>query len=303
MKRSAIIFIAATLLTACTQQSLQQRTAELCRNIPSDALCEQSLDYLTDDFYDVLDTLFCLPELEALDHEWLHFFTAADGSAIADCACEVLSVTQSDDSHATATVRIQPADTGYDAEQHTLSIVREKGKWLLDDFDDHKADCRRHIAANRREQELREAISDYLISEIGAQYLQGELCVPALQIVAEQESDAAQTLVWGDFWVFWYNVCGDTLKTVSGGNHPGLMTLTDEAGELTVTNFEQVEDGSRNLPSAKRIFGDKFDLFQAIQSNADVREAVRQHQLRDFIRTNELEVNFYQDHGWAAVEL
>ena len=303
MKRSIIFLLTAALLTACTSQSLQQRAAELCRNIPSDALCEQSQNYLSDEFYDVLDTLFCLPDFDAMDHEWLHYFVAADGSAIADCACEVLTVTQSDDSHATATVRIQPTDADYEAEQHTLSMVRERGKWLLDDFDDHKADCRRHIAASRREQALREAINDYLISDIGAQYLQGELCIPALQIVAEQESDAAHTLVWGDFWVFWYNVCGDTLKTVSGGNHPGLMTITDEAGELTVTSFDQVEDGSRNLPSAKRIFGNHYDLFQAIQSNADVREAVRQHQLRDFIRTNELEVHFYQDYGWSAVEL
>ncbi len=303
MKHSTIILLTAALLTACTGQNLQQRTAELCRNIPSDALCEQSLDYLSSDFYDVLDSLFCLPDLEAMDHEWSHFFTAADGSAIADCACEVLAVNQSDDTHATATVRIQPTDTDYDAEEHELSMVRAKGKWLLDDFDAHKADCRRHIAISRREQALREAISDYLVSEIGAQYLQGELCVPALQIVAEGEPDATQTLVWGDFWVFWYNVSGDTLKTVSGGNHPGLMTLTNEAGELAVTRFEQVEDGSRNLPSAKRIFGDKYEQFQAIQSNADVREAVRRHQLRDFIRTNELEIHFYQDFGWPAVEL
>ena len=89
----------AALLTACTSQSLQQRAAELCRNMPSDALCEQSQNYLSDELYDVLDTLFCLPDFEAMDHEWLHYFVAADGSAIADCACEVLSVSQSDDSH------------------------------------------------------------------------------------------------------------------------------------------------------------------------------------------------------------
>ena len=303
MKRSIIFLLTAALLTACTSQSLQQRAAELCRNIPSDALCEQSQNYLSDELYDVLDTLFCLPDFDAMDHEWLHYFVAADGSAIADCACEVLTVTQSDDSHATATVRIQPADNDYDAEEHTLSMVRERGKWLLDDFDDHKADCRRHIAASRREQALREAINDYLITKIGAQYLQGELCIPAIQIVAEQESDAAHTLVWGDFWVFWYNVCGDTLKTVSGGNHPGLMTITDEAGELTVTSFDQVEDGSRNLPSAKRIFGKHYDIFENMHSNEQIREAVRKEQLQEYVQRHNLTIHYYQDYGWPTVVL
>ena len=43
--------------------------------------------------------------------------------------------------------------------------------------------------------------------------------------VEVDESDSADVRVWGDFWVFNYNISGDTLKTVSGGDHPGLFHL------------------------------------------------------------------------------
>ena len=89
------------------------------------------------------------------------------------------------------------------------------------------------------------------------------------------ERNAEDILVWGDFWVFNYNQVGDTLKCVSGGNHPGLMHISQTDNGFKVTAFEQVEDGSRNLPTAKKIFGEKFDAFQAIHSDEQKREKLR----------------------------
>jgi hypothetical protein len=109
--------------------------------------------------------------------------------------------------------------------------------------------------------------------------------------------------VWGDFWVFWYKVEGDTLKTVSGGDHPGMMTLKYENGKPQVVDFERVEDGSRFMPTAKLIFGDYFDIFMNMHSNESVREAVRRGQLYEYVKQNGLNVHYYQDYGWEAVEL
>ena len=102
----------------------------------------------------------------------------------------------------------------------------------MSDFDGHKADCIHHIAINREEQAVRQAISDYLVREIGPLYLKGELCVPTLMMVHEADS-----CVWGDFWVLWYSLSGDTLKTVSGGNHAGRMTLDKEGNTVVVKSF------------------------------------------------------------------
>ena len=305
---STALLCLGLLLAGCVSQGerLRQRAAELCQYIPDHELLEQSKDYMTADFYAVLDTLFHLPEHEAMDHEWLYYFVTGNGGTIADY--EVVGVQQTDETHAVATVMVRQKwedgslDSESEAEEHRLYMECVDGQWLMSDFDEHKAGCLRHIAINRREQAVRAAISAYMVCEIGAQYLQGELCIPMLRIAAEYD-DSQPMRVWGDFWVFWYDQAGDTLKTVSGGSHPGLMTLSEKDGRFAVTGFERVEDGSRFLPTAQRIFGEHFDVFQNMHSNENVREAVRKEQLQEYVQQHNLPVRYYQDYGWPAVEL
>ena len=280
----------AVVLAACQKsQTLEERAAELCAYIPDHELLQKSRDYMTPDFYAVLDTMFYrLPQHEAMDHQYNYWFVTDDGTPLAITHCEVQRVEQQDATHAQAII----------CDNHILSMERVNGKWLMSDFDDHKADCIRYIANNRKEQAVRQAISDYLLHEIAPYYLQGEICVPALLIAHEEDS-----CVWGDFWVFWYNISGDTLKTVSGGSHPGKMTLTYANNQPQVIDFERVEDGSHFMPTAKRIFGDYYDIFMNMHSNESVREAVRREQLSEYVQQHNLSVHYYQDYGWEAKEL
>ena len=300
-----LVMMAAGLMTGCGEsgEQLKERAAELCQYIPDHELRETSRDYMTADFYAVLDTMFNrLPKHEAMDHEWLYYFVTGNGGTIADY--EVVCVEMSDANHATATIKVRQKwedgsfDETSDIEEHELAMEKVDGKWLMADFDNHKADCIRHIAQNRDEQARRQAISDYLVKNVGEQYLKGELCFPTLMIVAE-EGDS----VWGDFWVDWYNKAGDTLKTVSGGNHSGLMLLKKQGNDYAVMSFEQTVDGAGNLPSAKRIFGRHFEIYQQMHSNDEVREAVRREQLGEYVKKNGLSLRYYQDYGWPAVEL
>ena len=306
MKRIFIILSAVLLLIACnnTEEQLKKRANELCAYIPDHELLEKSRDYMTADFYAILDTMFYrLPEHEALDHEWLYYFVTGNSGTIADY--EVLSVAKTDATHAVAIILVKQewpegitGDEENEPEEHHLYMERVNGKWLISDFDEHKADCIRYIANNRKEQALRNAISDYLVHEISSQYLQGELCIPTLMVVAEDDS-----LVYGDFWIFWYNISDDTLKTVSGGNHAGRMTIAIKEEIPVVTAFERTEDGAGNDVSARRIFGSYYDIYQNMHSNADVREAVRKEQLQEYILRHELPARFYQDNNWPAVDL
>ena len=285
MKRILFCLAIAVTLAACQKpQTLEERAAELCAYIPDHELLEESRDYMTEDFYAVLDTMFYrLPQHEAMDHEWLYYIVTGNGGTIADY--EVIKVEQTDKEHAVATISVRQIwedgsfDPESDIEEHLLYMELVNGQWLMADFDGHKADCIQYIANNRKEQAVRQAISDYLLLEIAPQYKQGELCVPTLMMVHETDSCA-----WGDFWVFWYNQIGDSLEIVSGGSHPGMMTLLYEDDQPQVIGFEQVEDGSRFLPTAKRIFGDHFDIFMNMHSNGSVREAVRREQLSEYMQ-------------------
>lgn len=301
MKRTLIFCCAALLLAACgtSDKQLQQRAAELCKHIPNLHQLEQSRDFLTEDFYAVLDTMVNLPDATPLEHQWDWWFVAADDSPIQDCNCEVLEVEKQDATHAIASILIHPNDADYETACEGLLMEKVNGQWLIADYGINKFHATNYIRTSRQEWNLIHTIGDYLVSEIAPYYLQGELCVPTIQFVATDDTD-----VYGVFEINWYNISGDTLKTVSGGIHAGRMSLSNEDGTTRVTAFEQTEDGAGNKPSAKRIFGNNYyEIYQNIISNHDNREAARQLQLREYIRRNNLDVRYYQDYGWPAVEL
>lgn len=147
------------------------------------------------------------------------------------------------------------------------------------------------------------AIDRYLVEGIGKYYSLGEHCVPLRNIIAVDESNAGDILVWGDFWVFNYNLADDTLKCVSGGSHPGLMHIRQTEKGYEVTAFDRVEDGSSYLPTAKKIFGDKYDAFHAINSDNEAREKLRAEGLAAYVREKGLAATMYQDYGWPVKAL
>ena len=147
------------------------------------------------------------------------------------------------------------------------------------------------------------AVEDYLVNVIGKNYTEAAYCIPCPFIVSSNLGNKDDVLVWGDFWVFNYDVAGDTLKTVSGGNHPGLMHLKKTDKGFEVTSFDAVEDGAGNMESAKRIFGDKYDAFWEVNSNQEKREDIRLHFIADYVKKHNLPVKMVQDYGWPAVEL
>jgi hypothetical protein len=147
------------------------------------------------------------------------------------------------------------------------------------------------------------AVNDYLVNVIGKNYAEAEYCIPSPFVISTNEGNKDDVLIWGDFWVFNYDISGDTLKTVSGGSHPGLMHLKKTDNGFVVTNFEVVEDGEGNLESAKRIFGDNYDAFWEVNSNQEKREDIRLHFIADYVKEHNLPVKMVQDYGWPAVAL
>ena len=147
------------------------------------------------------------------------------------------------------------------------------------------------------------AVDDYLVNVIGKNYAEAEYCIPCPIIVSTDDGNKDDVLVWGDFWVFNYDVAGDTLKTVSGGSHPGLMHVKKTDNGFEVVGFDAVEDGAGNMESAKKIFGEHFDSFWEINSNQEKREDIRLHFIADYVKKHNLPVKMVQDYGWPAVAL
>ena len=159
------------------------------------------------------------------------------------------------------------------------------------------------VMVNEQVKDYYAAIDRYLTEQIAGYYAKGEYSVPVYQEVAVNDSDSTDIRIWGDFWVYNYKQENDTLRCVSGGSHPGLMHIYQKGENFYVSDFEQVEDGSRFLPSAKRIFGEYFEVFQIHHSDGNEHETLRHDVLRAFIRDHKLSATKYQDYGWPAKDL
>ncbi len=149
---------------------------------------------------------------------------------------------------------------------------------------------------------LEKAVYD-CVTGLGDDYVPGEVSIPCVNVIAVDDSDAENVKVWGDFWVFNYDLNGDTLECVSGGAHPGMITLKQSGSDYEVTDMAVVEDGSKYTSSAKEIFGEYFDKFSKISSDDKAREELRAQTIRDYVSANGLAVSKYKDYGWDPVEL
>lgn len=134
------------LTVSCGRQSITDSAEELCKHVPNPECLELSNGYLTEDFYSVIEKMVTLPEPTPVLHEWEFWFVAADGSAISGDTCKILEIEKTDSTHAKVLVRVQPEDTDYEKEDHTLYMEKVNGKWLLADYDGRKADAIRYIA-------------------------------------------------------------------------------------------------------------------------------------------------------------
>ena len=146
------------------------------------------------------------------------------------------------------------------------------------------------------------ACYQYMAEVIGPQYGgDAEVRIPTVSIVHVDNTPENEILMYGDFWIYNYAVEGDTLKCVSGGNHPGVMHVSKDTYEVTA--FDEVADGGAFEESAKEIFGDHYDDFMAVYSDSDALNELRKVTVSDYVNLNGLDINYYQDEGWDPVEL
>ena len=144
------------------------------------------------------------------------------------------------------------------------------------------------------------AIYKYMAEEISKDYDSADVSIPTVQVVYVDYTGEDEILAYGDFWIENYNIEGDTLKCVSGGNYPGVFHLNKD---YEVTAFDQVADGGDFDASAKELFGEHYDDFMAVYGNSDARDELRRATVTDFVNFNNLDVTQYQDEGWDPIEI
>ena len=143
----------------------------------------------------------------------------------------------------------------------------------------------------------------YVIDEFGKGYEKSDVSIPCILEAYVDESNKDDILFYGDFWVFNYDLEGDTLMNKSGGSYPGVMHLKNTEDGYAVTKVDVVEDGSRWDKSAKEIFGKHYDECMKLISDDKLREQTRAQIIANYVAANNLSITQYKDYGWDPVKL
>ena len=143
----------------------------------------------------------------------------------------------------------------------------------------------------------------YIVDELASHYDRSDVSIPCVTEVYTDKTNKDDIVVYGDFWIYNYDLLGNTLMMMSGGSYPGAIHLKEDRDGYTVTSFDEVEDGSGYTPSAKRIFGEHYDAFAKAVSDDKKNEETRAQTIADYVSANGLSITQYQDYGWDPVQL
>lgn len=125
-------------------------------------------------------------------------------------------------------------------------------------------------------------------------------------VILKTETVGHKTYVYGQFWDMWYALDGTNLYNISGGENSGRLELTEQNGELQVTGFEQIGDGSAYVEDWTRLCKGDQELYESLfawEKMQERREKLRGEMLLRYALDNRLEIKSYQDFGWDPVSL
>jgi len=266
-------------------------------------------DYMTEDFYAVLEEAFATPAFSPADYEMLFLFTTERWRPEPDY--EILDVQKTDKTHARVIINVKEKIWNNDEEKdffidddgsrHQIVMEKIDGQWLLADVDGKKQEFEAYNAACRKEQSWIRCMEEYLTDSIAPYYAPADISIPSVILVCYNCDDSMNLRFWCDYWVFNYDVHGDTLVTVSGGNHPGCMTLAQNGDSIRVLHFEQAEEGAGHTASLKRMFGDEYVYYERLKEDDSVLEKHRKESIRNYAGRHHLTITRYKDYGMDAV--
>ena len=145
---------------------LYAKALELCHYIPDHRLRDEAREYLTPEYFRAYSEAFDAPDgcYDGVgEHEWLCYFVTGSGGA--DPSFTVQSVSRINQTLAVANITIQEIwdyDDGVAGERfpHTITMALIDGKWLLDDFDNTKQQCRDYVRELRAKYKSGEIIRE-----------------------------------------------------------------------------------------------------------------------------------------------
>ena len=185
----------------------------------------------------------------------------------------------------------------------TSSNVSSSPSTSADNAEESKAEVDGSAYGYAGTDPVESAVYKYMAEDVSKHFDKADANIPVVNIVHVDHTNPDEVLVYGDFWIYNYNIEGDTLICVSGGDFPGVMHLSRSGDGYSVSSFDMVSDGADFDPSAKQLFGENYDAFMKAYSDEEARKELRTITVSDYANLNGLAVTQYQDYGWEPVKL
>ena len=147
------------------------------------------------------------------------------------------------------------------------------------------------------------AAYDYLSFEKTNEYEPENTMIPYVHVIAVDESDPSDVLIYGDYYLWEFALEGDVLTAVSGGHCPGVIHA-ERSGEGVTAVYSAVSmDEAFTESDTAALFGQHIDEYRAVASDDQARDAAAAQVIADYVRVNGLDVTRYQIGGAEPREL
>ncbi len=147
-------------------------------------------------------------------------------------------------------------------------------------------------------------ITEYQLEEISKEYSQGDVSIPAPMLLHVDDSNPDDIKVFGNFWLFQYDLYGRKLINVSGGEMPSVFHFARKDGGLEIMSVEKAGDGAQYGEDIAR-FCEGYDGLEQefYNTNGENLESVRKDYIEMYREDTGLLIDAYQDFGWQEVAL
>ena len=127
--------------------------------------------------------------------------------------------------------------------------------------------------------------------------------IPTPYIVKIDDSDKNDIKVYGNFYIYGYNLNGVTFECQNSGSFPGCYHLKEENDVVSFVSKEFAEDGSNNYSSLVKICNNDEELVKKIFAahDDDSEHNTRIEYIKMYANNNQLSVNSIKDYGWPVI--
>ena len=147
------------------------------------------------------------------------------------------------------------------------------------------------------------AITDEMVNSAKESFGgQGAVEIPTPYVVKIDDSDKNDIKVYGDFYIYGYDMNGTIFNCKNSGSFPGCYHLQDKDGKVSFVSKEIAEDGSNNYSSLLKICGNDEELVKKIFGIVDSdKEKTRVEYVKMYADANKLRVYGIKDYGWPII--